>query len=336
MSHDILSDVLRNVRLRGAIYYYVSGSSSWVAEAPAACDIAGSVMPGAEHVMEYHVVTRGTCWGAVVGETPIRVATGDIVLFPQGDAHVMSSAPGMRAPVTPASYVERKQDQLPFTLHLNAAEARVEIVPDEQSDATLVCGFLGCDLRPFNPLIENLPRLMHLKADQDQDWVAQFMRHAVMESKNKRPGGEAMLERMSEMMFIDAVRRYVETLPDASRGWLAGLRDRFVGRALALMHDAPAFPWTVDELGRRVGLSRSALHERFAELIGHTPMQYLANWRIQLGAALLRNTNDTVAVVAQEVGYESEATFTKAFKRLTGKSPALWRRSSGIQKELAR
>jgi transcriptional regulator GlxA family with amidase domain len=177
---------------------------------------------------------------------------------------------------------------------------------------------------------------MHLRAEEGQDWVAHFMRQAVVESKSKRPGGEAMLERMSEMMFIDAVRRYVETLPDASRGWPAGLRDRFVGRALALMHDQPAFAWTVDELGKQVGLSRSALHERFAELIGHTPMQYLANWRIQLGAALLRNTNDTVAVVAQEVGYESEATFAKAFKRLTGRSPAQWRRSSEIQKGLTR
>jgi len=134
---------------------------------------------------------------------------------------------------------------------------------------------------------------------------------------------------MSEMMFIDAVRRYIEALPEASRGWLAGLRDRFVGRALALMHDAPAVAWTVDELGRRVGLSRSALHERFAELIGQSPIQYLANWRIQVGAALLRNTSSTVAMVAQEVGYESEATFTKAFKRLTGNSPALWRRRIG-------
>ena len=335
MSHDILSDVLRNVRLRGAIYFFVRGNGSWVAEAPAARDIAAAVMAGSEHVMEYHVLTRGTCWGAVVGETPVRVATGDIVLFPQGDAHVMSSAPGMRAPVKAADYVKDNQDQLPFTLYLDAAEKRVEIPADEVCDATLVCGFLGCDLRPFNPLIETLPRLMHLRAEEGQDWVAQFMRQAVAESRHKRPGGEAMLERMSEMMFIDAVRRYIEALPEASRGWLAGLRDRLVGRVLALMHDAPAFPWTVDELGRRVGLSRSALHERFAELIGQTPIQYLANWRIQVGAALLRNTNSTVAVVAQEVGYESEATFTKAFKRLTGNSPALWRRQAGIAESAA-
>ena len=218
---------------------------------------------------------------------------------------------------------------MPFALYLDAAETRVEIPSDELCDATLVCGFLGCDLRPFNPLIETLPRLMHLRAEEGQDWVAQYMRQVVAESKHKRLGGEAMLERMSEMMFIDAVRRYIEALPETSRGWLAGLRDRFVGRVLALMHDAPADAWTVDELGRRVGLSRSALHERFAELIGQTPIQYLANWRIQVGAALLRNTSSTVAMVAQEVGYESEATFTKAFKRLTGNSPALWRRRIG-------
>jgi AraC-like DNA-binding protein len=129
-------------------------------------------------------------------------------------------------------------------------------------------------------------------------------------------------------MFVDAVRRYVDTLPETSRGWLAGLRDRFVGRALALMHDAPAAEWTVDELGRRVGLSRSALHERFAEMIGQPPMQYLANWRMQVGAALLRNTSATVASVAQEVGYDSEAAFARAFKRLVGTSPAAWRKQT--------
>jgi transcriptional regulator GlxA family with amidase domain len=130
---------------------------------------------------------------------------------------------------------------------------------------------------------------------------------------------------MSEMMFVDAVRRYVETLPEDSRGWLAGLRDRFIGRALALMHDAPANGWTVDDLGKRVGLSRSALHERFVEMIGQPPMQYLANWRMQVAAALLRDTSATVAAIAQEVGYDSEAAFARAFKRRTGKPPAAWR-----------
>ena len=328
MSHDILSDVLRSVRLRGALYYYVSGSRNWAAEAPASREIAAAVMPDSEHVMEYHVVVRGSCWGAVVGEPPVRVDPGDVILFPHGDAHVVSSAPGMRAPTGVDGYFERRHEQLPFTLHLDAAEVRVGMPDSELCDTNLVCGFLGCDLRPFNPLIEALPRLMHLRANDGQDWMRQFMLQAVSESKHKRPGGEAMLERVSEMMFIDAVRRYVASMPENSRGWLAGLRDRFVGRALALMHDDPGFAWTVDELGRRVGLSRSALHERFAELVGQPPMQYLANWRIQAGATLLRNTTATVATVAQDVGYESGAAFTRAFKRLVGKSPALWRQHS--------
>jgi transcriptional regulator GlxA family with amidase domain len=154
------------------------------------------------------------------------------------------------------------------------------------------------------------------------------MRQAVAESRDKRPGGEAMLERMSEMMFVDAMRRYVDTLSEGSPGWLAGMRDRFVGKALALMHGAPATEWTVDELGSRVGLSRSALHERFAGMIGQPPMQYLASWRMQVAASLLRNTNATIASVALDVGYDSEAAFARAFKRLVGRPPATWRRES--------
>ena len=334
MSQDILSDVLRSVRLRGVLFFYVSGSRDWAAEALPARDIAAAVMPDSEHVMEYHVITRGSCWGAIVGESPVRLETGDIVLFPHGDAHVISSAPGMRAPADAAGYAE-KIDQLPFTLHFDGVEARSELASDERCDTTLVCGFLGCDVRPFNPLIATLPRLLHLKTTENQDWIAQFMRQAVTESKTKRPGGEAMLERMSEMMFVDAVRRYVDTLPEDSRGWLAGLRDRFVGRALALMHNAPATEWTVEELGRRVGLSRSALHERFAEMIGQAPMQYLANWRMQVAAALLRNTNATVASVALDVGYDSEAAFARAFKRLVGKPPAAWRREKSHRMQAA-
>jgi AraC-like DNA-binding protein len=338
VSHDILSDVLRSVSLRGTLFYYVSGRRNWAAEAPASRDIAAAVMPDSEHVMEYHLVTRGSCWGAIVGEAPVRLDTGDIVLFPHGDAHVVSSAPGMRARADVPSYFEHKAtaEQLPFTLHLDGVEVPEAISSDEGYDTTLVCGFLGCDVRPFNPLIATLPRLLHLRATKNHDWIAQFMREAVAESQNKRPGSEAMLERMSEMMFIDAVRRYVDTLPEDSRGWLAGLRDRFVGRALALMHDAPATEWTVDELGRRVGLSRSALHERFAEMIGQPPMQYLTNWRMQVAAALLRNTNATVASVAQDVGYDSEAAFARAFKRLVGRPPAAWRRQTVHRTQAAR
>jgi AraC-like DNA-binding protein len=328
MSHDILSDVLRSVRLRGALFFHVSASSRWAAEAPPARDIAAAVMPKSEHVMEYHVVTRGSCWGAIVGQQPVRLEQGDVILFPHGDPHVISSAPGMRASPDAARRLLDGRLHRPFSLHYDGVEARVGVAGDDPRDTTLVCGFLGCDLRPFNPLIAALPRLMHLSVSDNEAWILHFMCQAVSESQSRRPGGEAMLERMSEMMFVDAVRRYVDTLPEESRGWLAGLRDRFVGRALALMHAEPAAEWSVDELGKRVGLSRSALHERFADMVGQGPMQYLANWRMQVAAALLRDTDTTVAAVAQEVGYASEEAFTRAFKRLVGQPPAAWRRQS--------
>ncbi|MCL4763979.1 MAG: AraC family transcriptional regulator, partial [Burkholderiales bacterium] len=337
MAHpDLLSDVLRSVRLRGVLYFHVKGTRRWAAEAPSSREIAGAVMPGAEHVMEYHVVIAGSCWAAVVGDAAVRLETGDIVAFPHGDPHVLSSAAGMRAPPNAAGYFERQARRTPFVLHLGAHELADEAVADDPQGATIVCGFLGCDLRPFNPLIASLPRLMHVRHDAGQPWTVQLMRQAAAESRDRRPGGDAMLERLSEMTFIDAVRRYLAGMPKSSRGWLAGTRDRFVGRTLALMHEAPARAWTVDELGRLVGLSRSALHERFADMVGQAPMQYLANWRMQVGAALLRDTPATVASIAQDVGYQSEAAFTRAFKRLVGDPPSIWRLRSKARAQPAR
>ncbi len=326
MSQDILSDVLRSVRLRGALYFHVSGARDWAAEAPSSCEIAAAVMPGSEHVMEFHVVLSGSCWGGLVGDTPVRLTAGDLILFPHGDPHVLSSEPGMRAAPNPSGYFERMPQPRPFALRLEAQEVSMGAASEGPGVTTLVCGFLGCDLRPFNPLITSLPRLMHVPTRTGKDWVVQCARQAAAETLEPLPGSSAMLERLSEMTFIEAVRRYVAMLPEGSNGWLAGLRDRFVGRAIALMHAAPADPWTVDELGRRIGLSRSALHERFSEMIGQTPMQYLASWRMQIGAELLRDTAATVASVALDVGYQSEASFARAFKRSVGKPPALWRR----------
>lgn len=328
MTQDTLSDVLRNVRLHGAVFYYVSGRDRWVAEAPASNAIAAAVMPDAEHVIEYHVVVDGACWAAIVGEQPARLATGDIVMFPHGDAHVMSSAPGMRADPNVSWYYDTKIDRRPFRVLYDGAAGPYAHAPVEAQSTTLVCGFLGCDLRPFNPLVATLPRLLHLRAAGKDHWIAQFIQQAAAESSEPRPGGEAMLARMSELMFVDAVRRYVDTLPTESSGWLAGLRDRFVGRALALLHEKPAQPWSIDELGRQVGLSRSALHERFVQFIGQPPMQYLTRWRMQLASNLLRGTNANVASIALEVGYDSEAAFSRAFKRLVGVPPAAWRRSA--------
>jgi AraC-like DNA-binding protein len=243
-----------------------------------------------------------------------------MIVFPQGDPHVMSSTPGMRNPPDLTKYEGADMTQLPF---LNA------LGTGESDPAELVCGFLGCDSRPFNPLLETLPRMIHVRGDASPEraWLSQFGQIAVAESRAKRAGGEGMLARMSELMFIEVVRSHIATLPEEQTGWLAGLRDRSVGRALNLLHSRSSHPWTLDELAKESGLSRSALADRFTNLIGQPPMQYLARWRMQVAASRLVNSTDSVAQVASEVGYDSEAAFSRAFKRSVGMSPAAWRRA---------
>jgi AraC-like DNA-binding protein len=277
--------------------------------------------------MEYHAIAHGTCWAGIPGGPSVQLSAGDIVMFPHGDAHVVSSAPGMRGSTQDVNWLaDAKFDGLPLQLAYSGQGVLYPKPDDASADVTVVCGFLACDLRPFNPLIDALPRMLHLRASDADGWLADFARLAVVESRARRPGGEAMLSRMSEMMFVNAVRRYADQLSEQGTGWLAGLSDRFVGRALALMHENPAHGWTVDEIGRQIGLSRSALHERFVELIGMPPMQYLAQWRMQIAARTLLETSISVAAVALEVGYDSEAAFARAFKRAVGKPPAAWRR----------
>ena len=329
VSRDTLSDVLRAVRLRGAVFYYIDGSSPWMAEAPPARETIPAIMPGADHMIEFHGVVEGSCWAAIVGEPPLRLDERDVILFPHGDPHVISSAPGMRPQrVDKEIYFAPRPPQLPYALSLRGSELTTARLDGGGGDRTiLVCGFLGLDVRPFNPLVAALPRILHLPASRASDWVARVIDQAVVESNNKRPGGEAVLERLSEMMFVDAARRYLDSLPEDATGWLAGLRDRYVGKALGLMHERPDHAWSVDDLAREVGLSRSALHERFVQYLGQPPMQYLASWRIQLGARMLRESNRNVATIALDVGYESEAAFSRAFKRMVSMPPAAWRKA---------
>jgi AraC-like DNA-binding protein len=318
MAADPLSDVLHSVRLSGAVFFHIDGSAPWVAEAPRASALAGIFMPGAQHVIEFHVVTRGACWGGVVGEPPLRLGAGEVIAFPQGDAHVLSSEPGMRAPPDLALYAQVVKAAPPV---------RVPLGGGGSDRAEILCGFLGCDARPFNPLLATLPRVLHARVDEAGEGpLRTFIDAAVREARARRPGSESVLARLSELMFVEVVRRHLEVLPAADTGWLAGLRDEFVGRALALIHARPSHPWTLDELARRSALSRSALAERFTHLVGQPPMQYLARWRMQIAAGFLARGPATVAQAAAEVGYESEAAFSRAFKKLVGVPPAAWRR----------
>src|SRR4051794_11575511 len=273
-------------------------------------------MPGAQRVIEYHLIARGTCWGHAVGRDPMRLDEGDLILFPQGHAHVLSSAPGMRAAPDMSAFAN-PSTPLPIMFELGGGG------PER---ARVVCGFLGCDERPYNPLLTALPPVIHLEAADvgATGWLGTLLNVAVKESGSARAGSENVLARLSELMFVEAIRRYLETLPPSQTGWLSGLRDPVVGQALSALHAAPSQCWTVERLAQLVGVSRSVLAERFTDMVGQPPMQYLALWRMQLASRLLIAGNH-IAAVANDVGYESEAAFSRAFKKLVGEAPATWR-----------
>ena len=315
---DILSSVLQGVRLTGAVFFDVHAGGSWATAAAAGSEIAPRLLPGAQHLVSYHVLVHGSCWVSLDGQPPWQLQAGDIVVFPHGDPHLLASAPGLKARPDPAAYARVAGRELPMSVQLGT--------PAAGDPFHMVCGFLGCDIRPFNPLIATLPRALHIRdrAGATRGWLTQFVHVAVAESQERRPGSQSVLARLSELLFVEAVRRHLETLPPQATGWLAGLRDEAVGRALAALHGRPRHAWSLDALAREAGLSRSALAERFATLVGQPPMQYLAHWRMQLAAGLLAR-GGKVSTVALEVGYESEAAFSRAFKKLTGRPPAAWR-----------
>lgn len=318
MAADALADVLKTVRMTGAVFFNVAAKAPWVAEQCSPDMVLPLIRPGAEHLISYHIVTEGGCYACVLGEgDPVEVHAGQVIVFTRGDPHVMSSQPGMRAePVTADALAEGIQ--LPYVVRFGE---------EGPVTAKVICGFLACDSGPFNPLIESLPRILigdSSRGHGEIPCLGALVRIAMNEIRDRRVGGEGVLGRVAELMFIEVVRQYIESLAPERAGWLAGLRDPFVGKALALMHARPACDWCLEELSREVGSSRSEFAERFASLVGVPPMTYLAKWRMQIASGLLRE-NINIASVAVEVGYGSEASFSRAFKKIVGMSPSHWR-----------
>lgn len=317
---DVLSDVLRAVRLTGAIYFDVDAGSPWVGESPGTAEIAAAVMPEAEHIISFHAVMSGSCWAALGDNSvaPVYVNAGDVVVFPGGAPNVMSSSPGVRGEPNMAMYYRPIDEYLPFTLiHGGGGDERTRFI----------CGYLGCDARPFNPLLSALPPILCARKPADgSGWVTDLFRLAMAEGGSRRAGGETVLAKLSELMFVEIIRRHLETLPDDARGWLSGLRDPHIGEALRLIHARPTNEWTLDLLAREVGLSRTAFASRFAHYVEVSPMQYVARWRLQLAGRLLERPDVSIAQAGAEVGYESEAAFNRAFKKFVGIPPGTWRK----------
>lgn len=318
---DVLSDVLRAVRLTGAQFFLVDASSPWVAEVPEASLVAPAILPGAQHLVSYHLLTRGRCWAGGAGESGLWLEAGDVLVVPHGDLYTLATSPVTVGEQPIESVLQFFRDlgagRLPWSIQEGGGG------PERVS---VICGFLACDIVPFNPVLSMLPRLLRVRAlATGQDRLAHLVEFALEESRQQRAGSDCVRLRISELIFVEVVRRYLASLPSEQTGWLAGLRDPAVGRAITLLHHRMAEPWTLESLAREVGASRSAMAERFAHFLGQPPMQYLARWRMQVAARLLADGAAKVAAVALEVGYESEAGFSRAFKKTVGVSPATWR-----------
>ncbi|MFO1153132.1 MAG: AraC family transcriptional regulator [Rhodospirillales bacterium] len=317
---DALSDVLRIANLTGGVFLHAEFFAPWCVNSQLSPEDCSPFLGPAAHLILYHYIAEGELLFRVEGSEaePMRLRAGEVILLPRNDRHVLGSDVTL-APVDGHTLIHPFDRGGLFTIHHGGNGALTR----------LICGFLGCDSADGNPIFATLPPALHLHVEQAgaAEWIRSTFQFAADEISAGRPGSESVLAKLSELLFVEAVRRYAENLPEDETGWLAGLRDPYVSRTLALFHREVTHPWTMDEVARAVGLSRSALADRFTRLIGTAPMHYLASWRMQMARQRLRSTPASLAQVAEAVGYESEAAFSRAFKKAFGVAPATWRRS---------
>jgi AraC-like DNA-binding protein len=316
---DALSETLRVVRLVGAIFINARFTAPWCYQSPSADTAAPLLEPGAERVVIFHLVAEGDCFVEMGGDTPpLRLAAGDVVIFPQGDAHRMSSQPGQQ-PAKSRAGLAAVLSRRPRQLNHGGGGATTR----------LVCGYLACDARLAALLLAGLPPVVHVnvRGSNAGIWLEASVRYALAEARSPRPGGAGVLAKLAEVLFIEVLRLYMNEHSSGRTGWLAGLSDRIVGAALNALHNQPARAWTLEELARVSGTSRSVLAGRFQQLVGSSPMQYLTQWRMLLAANLLCRSNAPLARIAEDVGYQTDTAFSRAFRREYGAPPAAWRRS---------
>jgi AraC-like DNA-binding protein len=312
---EALEDVLRLTGLTGGVFIDAEFTAPWSFTGQVSRELCGAFMAPPERVIAFHYVVEGELLVTLAEGAAWALRAGEVVLLPHNDVHVIASAASI-APVGVGQLLQQLEPAKIARIVHGGGGARTR----------MVCGFLGGNAQ-LHPLIANLPRVMTLDLATlpSGDWMARTFDYAAQTRAAGDAGAPTVLTKVAELMFVEALRRYLAQLPPEEKGWLAGLRDRAVGRALALMHARLNEEWTADSLAREVNLSRSAFAERFTTLIGVPPMRYLTNWRMQTAMGKLRETRLMIAQIAFEVGYESEASFTRAFRRETGLPPAAWR-----------
>jgi AraC-like DNA-binding protein len=315
---DALSDMLQAVRLTGGVFLDARFTAPWCVSSRIDSGDCRPWLVEPVQVIAYHHVVEGRMLVSLEGERSLEVRAGETVLLPRNEPHVLSSAAGL-PPVDPRDFVQPADDGgLMRIVHGGGGEP-----------AHIVCGFLGSD-QDRNPLLETLPRI--LKVDMakagSSDWIESSLRFALRGLGEGKVGSSMVMSRLSELMFVEAVRAWIATQPPEQLGWIAGVRDPFVGQALALLHSRPNHRWTAESLAQAVALSRSAFSDRFTALVGMPPIRYLTAWRLQVACDRLREGRQSIAQIAYDIGYEAEVAFIRAFKREFGVPPATWRKQA--------
>ena len=315
---DALSQTLSVVRMTGAIFINARFTAPWCYRSPSAASAASILEPNAERIVIFHFITDGECFVEMPDGSITHLRAGDVVIFPGGEAHRMSSQPGLAA-AAPARKLEDVLARRPRRLSYGGGGAATRVV----------CGYMACDERLARMLLDGLPSptRVNVRGLRGSSWLEASLDYAMQEARSPRPGGHVVLSKLAEVLFIEVLRLFSQEARPAQRGWLAGVSDRLVGAALKAMHAQPAHPWTIENLARHAGTSRSVLAERFQELVGTAPMQYLTQWRMLLAASLLSRSRAPLSSIAEQVGYQTDTAFSRAFRREYGAPPATWRRS---------
>lgn len=313
---DAFSETLRAVRLVGAFFVQGRFTAPWCYCSPRAEMLAPILEPSADRVVIFHLITEGQCFVDIAHEPPLRLEAGDAVLFPYGDEHLMMSQPGL-VPPPDAPMIDALLER-PLRTELGGGGAETQ----------LLCGYMACDARLGDLLLSGLPSVVHVNVrDSNAGWLEMAVRYASGEARSARPGGEGVLAKLAEVLFIELLRLHMNAQGPQTQGWLAGVGDRIVGAALNAIHTNPSQEWTLESLARHAGSSRTVLAERFQQRVGTTTMQYLTRWRMLLAANLLRaRGNRPLIEIAEQVGYETDTAFSRAFRREYGVPPATWRR----------
>jgi AraC-like DNA-binding protein len=313
---DVLSEVLRSVKLQGALFFNGEFSAPWCLHNSGMAGLAPHVSADPDHLIIYHFLTEGHAYASLPDGQRMELVAGDIVVFPHGDPHLLGNGKGVK-PIDSINTFSEAGAGLKLVKFGGGGEI-----------TKFVCGFLACEPHLSQVFLASLPGILKVNVvvEPAGQWLAQSIRFSVDETNESNAGSGLVTTKLAELLFVETLRRYINALPEEETGWLAGARDESIGKALALLHKDPAEPWTIAELAKRVGLSRTGLAERFSHFLGESPMAYLTRWRLKLAAELLLSTDYSAAEVAVAVGYESEAGFNRAFKREFGNPPAQFRK----------